>query len=195
MLQSIYTHAGCDEIGHPVWTLFDVSIHTPTQGVTKPNRWKEHRKKVSIHTPTQGVTSSSNITLLRVCFNPHTHAGCDKSVLRPKGRSTVSIHTPTQGVTLLFLLFWQLQTVSIHTPTQGVTSRCPRCSRITFSFNPHTHAGCDPFTLSWTANVHVSIHTPTQGVTSHDCILIRGFQVSIHTPTQGVTLLVIPYTT
>lgn len=35
MLQSIYTHAGCDEIGHPVWTLFDVSIHTPTQGVTE----------------------------------------------------------------------------------------------------------------------------------------------------------------
>ena len=56
MLQSIYTHAGCDEIGHPVWTLFDVSIHTPTQGVTLAVAVIQIHGIVSIHTPTQGVT-------------------------------------------------------------------------------------------------------------------------------------------
>ena len=56
MLQSIYTHAGCDEIGHPVWTLFDVSIHTPTQGVTQRAMLYAIPIQVSIHTPTQGVT-------------------------------------------------------------------------------------------------------------------------------------------
>ena len=78
MLQSIYTHAGCDEIGHPVWTLFDVSIHTPTQGVTAITAYFTLTKSVSIHTPTQGVT------ILWTLSNAY---------------DLVSIHTPTQGVT------------------------------------------------------------------------------------------------
>ena len=79
MLQSIYTHAGCDEIGHPVWTLFDVSIHTPTQGVTINGPTGAACTFVSIHTPTQGVTRPSVVGL---------------------SQAVVSIHTPTQGVTL-----------------------------------------------------------------------------------------------
>ena len=79
MLQSIYTHAGCDEIGHPVWTLFDVSIHTPTQGVTQRAMLYAIPIQVSIHTPTQGVT-------LVMCYG----TPCIR----------VSIHTPTQGVTV-----------------------------------------------------------------------------------------------
>ena len=56
----------------------EVSIHTPTQGVTLRLFHNYNRQNVSIHTPTQGVTA--------------THDG--KHIAVP-----VSIHTPTQGVT------------------------------------------------------------------------------------------------
>ena len=78
-----------------------VSIHTPTQGVTwaigfdpiqsqfqstHPRRvWQQqlqqdlHWSGVSIHTPTQGVTYSISCNRKNLlCFNPHTHAGCDQ---------------------------------------------------------------------------------------------------------------------
>ena len=54
-------------------------------------------------------------------FNPHTHAGCDKKANKGIQPQVVSIHTPTQGVTLGFDDLEDYYTVSIHTPTQGVT--------------------------------------------------------------------------
>ena len=57
-----------------------VSIHTPTQGVTRIMFIiKTGIEYVSIHTPTQGVTLAN---------------------LYAQGSLTVSIHTPTQGVTI-----------------------------------------------------------------------------------------------
>ena len=68
-----------------------VSIHTPTQGVTKVPFKFIAIKWVSIHTPTQGVT----LSVCGVGVSP-----------------TVSIHTPTQGVTLfigeaIFVIMFQ----------------------------------------------------------------------------------------
>ena len=38
-----------------------------------------HAWNVSIHTPTKGVTGSPETDIGRIaCFNPHTHEGCDK---------------------------------------------------------------------------------------------------------------------
>ena len=56
-----------------------ISIHTPTQGVTKNLSNGVLKINISIHTPTQGVTGggSGNVK-----------------------QSDISIHTPTQGVTL-----------------------------------------------------------------------------------------------
>ena len=82
-----------------------------------------------------------------------------------------------------------------------------------YSFNPHTHAGCDFWRTSSSELIPVSIHTPTQGVTisphsrrptgrsfnphTHaGCDPGTGYlacripAVSIHTPTQGVTKFV-----
>ena len=142
-------------------------------------------------------------------FNPHTHAGCDCIYNCACGYGYVSIHTPTQGVTVLCPDHVNDLLVSIHTPTQGVTPYWLSLSR-SGSFNPHTHAGCDPGCSispwsSWSFNPHthagcdslskvydkrlqVSIHTPTQGVTQEQNTLIWQSPVSIHTPTQGVTL-------
>ncbi len=54
-------------------------------------------------------------------LNPHTHAGCDFTIVKISGILLVSIHTPTQGVTSFTAVTLQVGEVSIHTPTQGVT--------------------------------------------------------------------------
>ena len=55
-----------------------VSIHTPTKGVTEYKTSFDRYNGVSIHTPTKGVTKSlPPVSGLLVCFNPHTHEGCD----------------------------------------------------------------------------------------------------------------------
>ena len=56
-----------------------------------------------------------------MCFNPHTHAGCDFGVIQARQEAVVSIHTPTQGVTDETGKWDYSLKVSIHTPTQGVT--------------------------------------------------------------------------
>ena len=139
-----HTHAGCD-IRYKRHTYhFFVSIHTPTQGVTPGTVRPLPVKIVSIHTPTQGVTRTSKRTKQRiVCFNPHTHAGCDRKFPSLSFGTMVSIHTPTQGVTL-----WEQQVF--------MYKQC---------FNPHTHAGCDIYFYLSDKRGFVSIHTPTQGVT------------------------------
>ena len=77
-----------------------------------------------------------------MCFNPHTHAGCDFGVIQARQEAVVSIHTPTQGVTIVIFNGINISIVSIHTPTQGVTSHLSSVSSME-CFNPHTHAGCD----------------------------------------------------
>ena len=128
--------------------VINVSIHTPTQGVTRrrflcadwekfqsthPRRvWRSKQKQkdvdsyVSIHTPTQGVT---------------------RAFLYQYTVGSVSIHTPTQGVTLLNDCWTWYIVVSIHTPTQGVTfKQVSQLLTLFQCFNPHTHAGCDNLT-------------------------------------------------
>ena len=96
-----HTHAGCDYSCFAYcYSRQNVSIHTPTQGVTYTRRW-----------------------VLRMVqrFNPHTHAGCDLLAMTIVLRLLVSIHTPTQGVTGRIMFIIKTGIVSIHTPTQGVT--------------------------------------------------------------------------
>ena len=95
-----HTHEGCDKRYGKESPFFDVSIHTPTKGVT---------------------LFSSNHSPSRWCFNPHTHEGCDRDgCLLPPG-TLVSIHTPTKGVTEVGVNLFVREIVSIHTPTKGVT--------------------------------------------------------------------------
>ena len=95
-----HTHEGCDPDEEVRLQTQQVSIHTPTKGVTQdcvickrsdmfqsthPRRvWrfiilnKLTPINVSIHTPTKGVTHGwSNEWWYYRCFNPHTHEGCD----------------------------------------------------------------------------------------------------------------------
>ena len=51
-----HTHAGCDFFYLLDFLFGEVSIHTPTQGVTISRAITIGTPQVSIHTPTQGVT-------------------------------------------------------------------------------------------------------------------------------------------
>ena len=191
--------------------------------------------EVSIHTPTQGVTYSKKEYSCIWSFNPHTHAGCDSPREMLPFYLGVSIHTPTQGVTQStpyslshFPKFqsthprrvWQVRAeiinriglfqsthprrvwlnevsqkidsekVSIHTPTQGVTKASTVVSGASALVSIHTPTqGVTRDVPQFEEYIRVSIHTPTQGVTVNGNSFATFITVSIHTPTQGVTSL------
>ena len=118
-----HSHAGSDSYMDCTGFVPQISIHTPTQGVTKYGPNIPIFDEISIHTPTQGVTIGKDMR------NPWRD---------------ISIHTPTQGVTLVNFNQLMELGISIHTPTQGVTSVFARTSSRLPYFNPHSHAGSDP---------------------------------------------------
>ena len=100
----------------------EVSIHTPTKGVTELSVCYNARNSVSIHTPTKGVTFVIlPIRLGFLCFNPHTHEGCD-------------IRCPP------FLRYQRCFNPHTH---EGCDRLVIRLLLLLRSFNPHTHEGCD----------------------------------------------------
>ena len=74
-----HTHEGCDSTDKQFGMAKEVSIHTPTKGVTHSqcNNWR---------------------TLL--CFNPHTHEGCDRLSLNDNFGSTMFQSTHPRRVWL-----------------------------------------------------------------------------------------------
>ena len=97
-----HTHAGCDR-NAPLRTPPTVGFNPHTHaGCDKGFTLQLFRRTVSIHTPTQGVTRIIWISIYLICFNPHTHAGCDRRTCNiGNSKAAVSIHTPTQGVTIV----------------------------------------------------------------------------------------------
>ena len=139
-----HTHEGCDREYRSHNCCLQVSIHTPIQGVTRHRRTSNQSEmfqsthpyrvwpiKDSLfcqilcfnpHTHTGCDYTSIIITDITACFNPHTHTGCDMhSGMYRVHSSLVSIHTPIQGVTIPIRLLYVPSQVSIHTPIQGVT--------------------------------------------------------------------------
>ena len=90
------------------------------------------------------------MVLIRRCFNPRTHEGCDGQFRHP---------------------FHYRLRVSIHAPTKGATScGCSQASA-SYCFNPRTHEGCDPSLAGQKLSCRVSIHAPTKGATSYGTTL------------------------
>ncbi len=166
MLQSIYTHAGCDYgclytysprhcFNPHTHAGCDLFVHLQcVQNMfqsTHPRRvW--HRERYTLPQDTS--------------FNPHTHAGCDITVLNSRPSNQVSIHTPTQGVTRYSInqfKIWMFQSTHPRrvwhwcfcfplcgiflfqsTHPRRVWLRFRHCLKESLTcFNPHTHAGCD----------------------------------------------------
>ena len=204
-----HTHAGCDQNKVLLNSRLKVSIHTPTQGVTKTSTEIDKVKQFQSTHPRRVWRQQYPIGTLFLCFNPHTHAGCDLKSFLYFYFLLVSIHTPTQGVTMwnltvppasgsfnphthagcdrkkFTLRAEKLMFQSTHPRRVWRKTSC--CLSISESFNPHTHAGCDYTDRARYIRKAVSIHTPTQGVTPKCLQRPRIHYVSIHTPTQGVT--------
>ena len=143
----------------------EVSIHTPTQGVTSINFIGNKLTTVSIHTPTQGVTTVLLCLLFSIPgFNPHTHAGCDKDEANIEDVALVSIHTPTQGVTHLCASVQKTQKFqSTHPRRVWLFTSLLACPQGKFQ---STHPRRVWPSYEGKLSVYqVSIHTPTQGVT------------------------------
>ena len=182
-----HTHAGCDNVHNVSGASFPVSIHTPTQGVTFLYICNVFRICFNPHTHAGCDNPLPRLTRVHNRFNPHTHAGCDSRSIIKITESKVSIHTPTQGVTMVVYTRIHLVIVSIHTPTQGVTTSIMYPAQASQFQSTHPRRVW-PFCTFAMCSEYVSIHTPTQGVTI-PCPVWRGcIIVSIHTPTQGVTL-------
>ena len=162
-----HTYMRCDPTNGTSVGSFDVSIHTPTWGVTTKPATKSLQHAVSIHTPTWGVTKRWNLDQkdpkfqsthlhevwlypwwlhrsLWLCFNPHTYMRCDLHCI----------------VYHIFKFY-----VSIHTPTWGVTETIRSTWTNSSRFNPHTYMRCDIRDVILHKKGNVSIHTPTWGVT------------------------------
>ena len=172
----------------------NVSIHTPTWGVTPKVKCTLDLSEVSIHTPTWGVTLSLRDNIWSVTFqSTHLHEVWLFVSVRWYCSCEVSIHTPTWGVTFLREYEAWLRQVSIHTPTWGVTIEGKQyvdttvfqsthlhevwllivwTIRLIRCFNPHTYMRCDPSGLQKCRTISkVSIHTPTWGVTNRVYLL------------------------
>ena len=144
MLQSIYTHAGCDygclytysprhcfnphtHAGCDITSIFyypfvHVSIHTPTQGVTAEIHTQNNSRKFqSTHPRRVWHLYSMQLSKDSRFQSTHPRRVWRHEPLLRYGRFWVSIHTPTQGVTEWITLTKETFSVSIHTPTQGVT--------------------------------------------------------------------------
>ena len=161
-----HTHEGCDGKNQLSSNKHQVSIHTPTKGVTQIEYCRHYHDSVSIHTPIQGVTHKGSkttavwkfqsthpyrvwrmvqlIIISKLCFNPHTHTGCDVFDITAFRSTLLFQSTHPYRV-------WLNNALSIP------SEEC---------FNPHTHTGCDQKNENTnTLAYDVSIHTPIQGVT------------------------------
>ena len=97
-----HTYMRCDLATEQVFPTEEVSIHTPTWGVTIGGMTQYIEFDVSIHTPTWGVTLSRRDSKDPKSFNPHTYMRCDEILKEYEFNRLVSIHTPTWGVTSVY---------------------------------------------------------------------------------------------
>ena len=142
-----------------------VSIHTPTKGVTLEIKlWQPLPEFQSTH-PRRVWHRLHGDSFKDASFNPHTHEGCDWNLCQGYQESAVSIHTPTKGVTFPRSESSRVKLFQSTHPRRVWLFLKTQFKR-KWSFNPHTHEGCDQLAKWKLPRGRVSIHTPTKGVTS-----------------------------
>ena len=95
-----HTHEGCDVIFH-LFILLLIMFQS-----THPRRvWLAAGKYTLKQTEFQSTHPRRvwrfywHANSVSLCFNPHTHEGCDIMLEQNRFNAEVSIHTPTKGVT------------------------------------------------------------------------------------------------
>ena len=145
----------------------NISIHTPTKGVTIFLLVLRSDLPISIHTPTKGVTKSSHTQAIENIIFQSTLPRREwllESVLRIAFSLFQSTLPRREWLGLLKkkMHSWLFQStlprrewpdhrqrqmyinsISIHTPTKGVTSFSSTIASPNIYFNPHSHEGSD----------------------------------------------------
>ena len=139
----------CDWSRRRFGCAYQVSIHTPTWGVTKV-RWADTiAVLVSIHTPTWGVTHVIDLKYGAGVFqSTHLH---EVWRIYPMYRWYIYTFQSTHlhEVWRSWSNMSKMQRhVSIHTPTWGVTVETNGRWFIRGGFNPHTYMRCD-MAIGW----------------------------------------------
>ena len=117
-----HSHKGSD-MGNEIFGYkVDISIHTPTRGVTWCSAFFACAIVISIHTPTRGVTAD---------YNSQYASNWFQSTL-PQGE-----WRPLSDIVVVKVF------ISIHTPTRGVTWKSDWRFSFWNNFNPHSHKGSD----------------------------------------------------
>ena len=106
---------------------------------------------ISIHTPTKGVTYYPNVPeTFDFVFQstlPRREWLC---ILSIAGISKLFQSTlPRREWQVMVLQLSRRPRISIHTPTKGVTLIIDLLSPLTFDFNPHSHEGSDCWSFHW----------------------------------------------
>ena len=169
MLQSIYTHAGCDHVQvSPPGSRRCFNPHTHA-GCDSPKK-----SGSSTYRPFQS-THPHRVWRVFPAFYSYVLG--------------VSIHTPTQGVTIeKGKRRWNLWFQSTHPRRVWPWSLRCLCNNV-LSFNPHTHAGCDTGEPESSFTVKCFNPHTHAGCDKHGQQFFFRRIVSIHTPTQGVTTI------
>ena len=139
-----HTHEGCDQqYGYDIVDN-DVSIHTPTKGVTLgalhivQSLWR-----FNPHTHEGCDTIHTIMMLEATSFNPHTHEGCD-SLARPFfSRYFLFQSTHPRRVWRLFGCWYDSTDKFQSTHPRRVWRIFAKLCKYVCCFNPHTHEGCD----------------------------------------------------
>ena len=76
-----HTHTGCDVYQGAYLHVWQVSIHTPIQGVTYFTTTLPNFFGFQSTHPYRVWLKGTHFTYQRISFNPHTHTGCDGQVL------------------------------------------------------------------------------------------------------------------
>ena len=160
-----HTYMRCDLWQQQIGQLSQVSIHTPTWGVTLSGISKQQTRRFQSTHLHEVWQTETNATSMGVCFNPHTYMRCD----------TIKIYP-----------LFSITSFNPHT-----YMRCDHdwlvVSRYNLGFNPHTYMRCDDvYSADIGFNVFQSTHLHEVWP---DLFWHYGWfsRVSIHTPTWGVT--------
>ena len=94
-----HSRTGSDDMAEKLLRKFQISIHTPAQGVTisPHNHQQIHIFQSTL--PHREWRLAERLEDIPINFNPHSRTGSDSIKALLEIRAKISIHTPAQGVT------------------------------------------------------------------------------------------------
>ena len=126
---------------------YDISIHTPTKGVTKKRTVRPNTLRFQSTLPRREWRISNGLCdgFYAIFQSTLPRREWLKFYDVKAKANEISIHTPTKGVTFRCIVLHTIFVISIHTPTKGVTKWSTHVSIKNNDFNPHSHEGSDCF--------------------------------------------------